>query len=1420
MTEPARPTRTVLLFSLVALTACLASPAARARTWEWTGAGDGIDLFNEANWAEADTGGEMPPFTMEPGFAVNHDLVVDGGMPGGSEGAPPDLVLGAGSLEIRGGGVRLSEAAAAGIRNGTIAVAGGELRAHFIGNGATLSIAAGTVVLHGGGDPINNSTIDFPAGSSGLLHLPAESVEDFVVEHLAKITLDGEPAVTGADPATVEPGDTLSVASDGGTGSLVTPIATGPFIERFDADPGSVPPGAKSTLSWTIDPPFDRLRIEPGIGDVAGFTTNGVGSLEVVPAATTTYTLVVERGSRRAEAQATIRVSGATTLRLSEILAVNRTGLEDEDGANSDWIEIENAGPSPADLGGWFLTDDPDEPGKWAFPDGVAIAPGGRLVVFASGKDRRDPAGELHTGFRLTGDGEFLALVEPDGETFADAFAPSYPPLPGDVSFGRSGADGALVYFTTPTPGAANTVGTSELGPVIRDATDRAAPPNRDPAHGPLDEAIIVEARVLAADDPVASVSLAFRIGFEDEETRPMHDDGIAPDATPDDGVFTATVPLEGLAPGEMIRWRIEARGTGGASSRSPEFPSQTESPEYFGTMAADPSVESSLPVLHWFVRSAAAANTRGGTRCSLFFDGEFLDNVFVRLRGGSSAGLAKKSYKFDFNPGFKFRFHPDEGRVEEFNLNTTYTDKTYLRQSLGFDLYDACGAPGSISFPMRVQQNGGFFSVAAFVEQPDDDLLDREDLDRQGALYKMFNTFTSATSGVEKKTRRWENNADLADLINAITRSSGPDLDIAIFDRIDVPRTLNYLAGNALVQNNDSMAKNYYLYRDSDGSGEWFPIPWDLDLTFGRHYMTDDNIRGDTLWADEDYVLGGSGRNVPISPSHPFTGMRELPGNRNWNRLIDKLFESERFTDLFRRRFRTIVETLLQPPGTPRPERFIESRIDAQAARIGADAAADYDRWPKWGQRQTMDEAIAILERDYLDVRRVHFFETHLEANADAYPTPQAFSARLPGAQPAAPAIRFGAFEASPPSGNQDEEFVELVNENGFAVDVSGWRLDGGIRHTFREGTVIEAMGSLIASPRVAAFRGRTISPTGGEGRHVQGDYQGQLSSRGETVTLTRRDGSIADTLVTEANPSALQQSLRITELHYAPVGGPGFEFVELRNTGDATLDLAGAAFTAGIAFVFPEGATLAPGAYGLLVGDAAAFASRYGPGLPVLGTFAGALENGGEQVTVRDAAGENVLSFEYDGDWFGPARGGGFSIGILDEGAPWDAWDQPGSWALSGTPGGSPGAANPPASEAFEGWVREHFTAAEQEDPAVSGLLADASGDGIANLLKYAFGLDPRIASPGGLPAFGATEDGEPALTFRRRLRAVDLAFVPEGSADLESWTPLHEPVGAPTDNGDGTETVTFTGMPDGGDPPSGAWFLRVRVVRAGGP
>ncbi|MDP6545117.1 MAG: lamin tail domain-containing protein [Phycisphaerae bacterium] len=116
---------------------------------------------------------------------------------------------------------------------------------------------------------------------------------------------------------------------------------------------------------------------------------------------------------------------------ISEFMADNDGTLLDEDNDYPDWLEIHNYGTAEVDLEGWQLED---EEAIWTFPP-MSLGAGEYRVIFASDKDRRNPAGELHANFKLKGDGEYLALLDDVG-TVVHRYDPKYPEQLEDISYG------------------------------------------------------------------------------------------------------------------------------------------------------------------------------------------------------------------------------------------------------------------------------------------------------------------------------------------------------------------------------------------------------------------------------------------------------------------------------------------------------------------------------------------------------------------------------------------------------------------------------------------------------------------------------------------------------------------------------------------------------------------------------------------------------------------------------------------------------------------------------------------------------------------------------------------------------------------------------------------------------------------------
>lgn len=82
------------------------------------------------------------------------------------------------------------------------------------------------------------------------------------------------------------------------------------MIDSFTASAHRIAEGLSSTLSWEVIP-GSTVSIQPGVGDVTGQTTSGLGSVLVTPADSTTYTLTVVDGPTTNTAATGVRVIGA-----------------------------------------------------------------------------------------------------------------------------------------------------------------------------------------------------------------------------------------------------------------------------------------------------------------------------------------------------------------------------------------------------------------------------------------------------------------------------------------------------------------------------------------------------------------------------------------------------------------------------------------------------------------------------------------------------------------------------------------------------------------------------------------------------------------------------------------------------------------------------------------------------------------------------------------------------------------------------------------------------------------------------------------------------------------------------------------------------------------------------------------------------
>jgi hypothetical protein len=173
---------------------------------------------------------------------------------------------------------------------------------------------------------------------------------------------------------------------------------------------------------------------------------------------------------------------------INEWMAANTRTLLNTNHNNrfDDWFELYNPSETPADLAGYFLTDNLENKTQFSIPAGYTVPARGFLLVWADGdatlNNPNDPA--LHANFRLERNGDSIGLFASGGALIDSVmFEPQFD----DVSQGRYADGTASIYFlSTPTPRGPNT-----------------AWANRAPVINPINDAFI------AADEPLRFTATA-----------------------------------------------------------------------------------------------------------------------------------------------------------------------------------------------------------------------------------------------------------------------------------------------------------------------------------------------------------------------------------------------------------------------------------------------------------------------------------------------------------------------------------------------------------------------------------------------------------------------------------------------------------------------------------------------------------------------------------------------------------------------------------------------------------------------------------------------------------------------------------------------------------------------------------------------
>ena len=288
----------------------------------------------------------------------------------------------------------------------------------------------------------------------------------------------------------------------------------------------------------------------------------------------------------------------------------------------------------------------------------------------------------------------------------------------------------------------------------------------------------------------------------------------------------------------------------------------------------------------------------------SIEINGETFDSVGIRYKGFSSVSVDRK--KNPFNIKLDYVKEQDYNGVDKLKLGNVIQDPSFIREALSYEIARKY-MPASGSNYVTLYINNVYWGVYSNVQDVDKGFLrasfgsgentfvkaNPESLDLNGENCNLSNSpgtdSMDYTSLYEMKSDYGY--SDLYELIDVLNNTPSNIEDVLNVDRTLWMHALNYVLVN--FDGYIGYAQNYYLYKD--GNGQFNPILWDLNQSFGSFRLTDAS----------DYFQGFSVQQAQqIDPLSHYnsTSVYARPLMRN-------LFNNDRYRKMYLAHIKTITE-------------------------------------------------------------------------------------------------------------------------------------------------------------------------------------------------------------------------------------------------------------------------------------------------------------------------------------------------------------------------------------------------------------------------------------------------------------------------------------------------------------------------------
>lgn len=906
---------------------------------------------------------------------------------------------------------------------------------------------------------------------------------------------------------------------------------------------------------------------------------------------------------------------------LSEFLARNDSGLEDEDGETSDWIEVINASAEAIDLEGWHLTDNPENLTRWAFP-AITLGPQEYLLVFASGKDRRESDAPLHANFALSGSGEYLALVAPDGTSITSSFDPEFPPQLDDVSYGFQGAEQREGFFTTPTPGEANT---TAIGLILQ-------PPVFSEESQILTSRPTLEV-TLAPNSPPGTVIRFTTDGSDPTASSPVWS---SPRRLLSPGRFKAAVfDPSGVYQASEVVARSFVRLKSDLTDFSSNLPIVII--DSFGTDV------DGLGLTAFFSEAFSSfidVDPLTG-RSTPLGEADFTGGSGMRVRGSSSAWLfPKKQYRFE-----TWDARGNDLDVSLFGLpaesdwvlNAPWSDKSMMRNHIAYSQGGKMGdySPRTKHFELFFNPDGGSIGLEHYqgiyvlverikisnerIDLSRMDASDVEEPDITGGYILRKDRVGSRDRSITTQRERVEllfhepdvpNTAQINYMRNYLnefeTVLHGPDSADPVTGfraYLDEDSFIDQHLLTEAMRNADGYRLSTYFYKDRGGLLKAGP-GWDFNLGLGNASFN--RAQFPDGWHYED-----------VDPN------RFLPPYY-W---YQQMFRDPAFERAYWDRYFQLREGQWDIP-------LFMGEINGLADVLSAEAAdREFARWPTLGL-DTYANAPGFRNRLTYQSEVDHltgFLTNRLQWMDTQFDPPPGVS--LPQSQVEAGSLLVLSSQSNHPihytldGTDPAESSSSAIYNQPLSIEASSW-IKARTRRANGQRGALRTARYLVENLPVVYLSEIHYRP-------------GPMTAAEEAAGFRRND----------------------------------FEFLEITNPGESEISLKDAKFTRGLTYTFGE-TILAPGQSVVLVENLEAFEMRYGhlSGIVIAGEYQGNLDNDGETLTLEDRDRRVLISLRYNDaePWPVEADGEGRSLTLID---PALSPDDPASWRASREIGGSPG-------------------------------------------------------------------------------------------------------------------------------------------------